>query len=374
MFRLALFFLVLSAATALHAQSPARAPSASATPAAAASVAASPSASPAPSPTTEALINSLDSADLQQAIQLLKTNFINPEALNETELNRALLAGVLERLRRGAMIVPERTPESVDHASALFGEVLDGHIGYLRLGALNAANLQAMDAQLQTFTAKKVDAVVIDLRASSATNDFALAAEFAKRFTAKGKPLFSVRKAAVKQERAFVADRDPAFQGLMIVLADDDTAGPAEAVAGVLRIHDKALIIGEQTAGEAVEYSDLPLNGGKVLRVAVAEAVLPEGRALFPGGLKPDLPVEMPVAEKRLAFKQSLEKGMSQFIYENERPHLNEAALLAGKNPEIEAMEVAQRRARGNEKPTTRDPVLQRAVDVITSLAIYQNQ
>ncbi|MBA2243215.1 MAG: hypothetical protein H0W04_10075 [Chthoniobacterales bacterium] len=366
MLRLVVFFTLFSAGPILQAQTPARAPSP--TPAA------TPSATPAATPATQALINSLGSEDLEQAIQLLKSNFINPDALNETELNRALLSGVLARLGRGAMILPEQASRPSEMTSKFFGEVLDGHIGYLRLGALDAANLQAMDAQLQTFVAKKVDAAVIDLRASGGTNDFALAAEFAKRFTTKGKLLFTLRKPTANQERAFTADRDPAFQGLMIVLADGETSGPAEAIAGALRLHSKALIIGQPTAGEAVEYSDLPLNGGTILRVGVAETVLPEGRALFPGGLQPDVPVEMPVAEKRVVFQQSLEKGMSQFIYENERPHLNEAALLAGKNPEIEAMETAQRRMRGNEKPTTRDPVLQRAVDVVTSLAIYQHR
>ena len=65
---------------------------------------------------------------------------------------------------------------------------------------------------------------------------------------------------------------------------------------------------------------------------------------------------------------------MSEFIFENERPHLNEAALLNGKNPEIEAMETSQRRLRAGDKPPARDPVLQRALDVITSLAIYQQR
>jgi hypothetical protein len=48
--------------------------------------------------------------------------------------------------------------------------------------------------------------------------------------------------------------------------------------------------------------------------------------------------------------------------------------LLAGKNPEIEAMEAAQRRIRAGEKAAIRDPVLQRAVDVVTSLSIYQQR
>ena len=158
----------------------------------------------------------------------------------------------------------------------------------------------------------------------------------------------------------------------MIVLADGDTSGPAEAIAGVLRLHNRALIIGQATAGRAVEYSDLPLHGGRMLRVAVAEAMLPEGRPLFPAGLVPDVPVELPPADKRLIFEQSVAKGMAPFVFENERPHLNEAALLSGRNPELEAMETAQRRGRNAEKAPPRDTVLQRALDVVTSLAIYQ--
>lgn len=367
MFRLFLSFAFLSAALAFpaRAQPP---PSASPSPNP------PPVAAPAVTPAADTLINSMAPADLQQAVQLLKGNYINPDALNETELNRAMLSGLLSRLSGGATLLPERPAEASEATNPFHGELLDGHVGYLRLGALTTPNLQAMDGMLQTFASKKPDAVVLDLRASPATNDFALAAEFAKRFCAKGKLLFSVRKTSAKQERAFTSDRDPAYQGLMIVLADGDTAGPAEAIAGALRVYNKALIIGQPTAGRAVEFSDLPLHGGRILRVAVAEAVLPENRPLFPGGLKPDLPVAMAAAEKRLAFQQSLQGGMGPFIFENERPHLNEAALIAGRNPEIEALDVAQRRARAAEKPQLRDPVLQRAVDVVTSLSIYQQR
>jgi hypothetical protein len=346
----------------LQAQTPARSPSASppatATPA------------PSPTPSSETLINLMTSADLQQGIQLLKSNYLNPEALNETELNRALLMGLMTRLGPGFMVLPARAPDS-ESANPFYSEVIENHISYLRVGALTTANLKSMDAALQNLSPKKVDAVVLDLRASSGANDFALAAEFAKRFVAKGKPLFTLRRTASKQERSFTSDADPAYHGLMIILADSDTAGAAEALGGILRVHDKALVIGQTTAGQAMEYADLPLNGGRVLRVAVAEAVLPEGRALFPTGLKPDLPVEMPAADKRVVFQQSSEKGMSQFVFESERPHLNEAALLSGRNPELEAD--TQRRGRGNEK-MTRDPVLQRAIDVITSLSIYQQR
>ncbi len=312
-------------------------------------------------------------ADLQQAIQLLKSNYIKPEALNETEVQRATLSGLLERLWPGAMLLPEKASAPNESTNPFHGELLENHIGYLRLGALTTPNLQALDRELQNLRAKKADAILIDLRASPATNDFALAAEFAKRFVAKGKPLFALRRANTKSERAFANDRDPGFDRLMIVLVDAETAGPAEAIAGALRLQNRAMIIGLPTAGQAVEFSDLPLNGGRVLRAAVAEAVLPDGHSLFPGGVKPDLPVEMPLGDKRTVFAQSAEKGVGPFVFEAERPHLNEAALLAGRNPEIEAAEAAQRRRNGPpEKPLVRDLVLQRALDVITSLAIYQ--
>jgi len=316
----------------------------------------------------------MDPADLKEAIQLLKSNYIKPEALNEAELERATFEGILTRLGRGVVLLPDSAAEPAPPASPFYGEILEGHIGYLRLGALNRPNLDALDANLKTFAAKNVDAIVIDLRASPATNDFATASEFAKRFCPKGKPLFSLRKTAAKQERTFTSDRDPSYQGLTILLADGDTAGAAEAIAGAIQLYDRALVIGQPTAGRAVEYADLKLPSGKILRVAVGEAVLPEDRPLFPGGLKPDVPVEMPVAEKREVFQQSREKGMTPFVVEAERPHLNEAALISGRNPELEAMEAAQRRGRGPEKTTLRDSVLQRALDLVTTIGIFQKK
>ncbi|MFL6569634.1 MAG: S41 family peptidase [Chthoniobacterales bacterium] len=363
--RFLLLAIISASAVTLLAQSPSPSPAPSAI--------ASPT--PSPTPTAEMIIDSMSSADLQQAIQLLKSNYISPDALSETELDRAMLSGVLERLGPGVTIFAQRAPQPNESTNPCYGELIEGHVGYIRLGALTPANLQALDVHLQNMRTKKVDAAVIDLRASPATNDFNVAAEFAKRFVAKGKPLFTLRRVSSKQERAFTSDREPAYGGLIIVLADNDTSGPAEAIAGVLRLHNKALVIGQPTTGQAVEFSDLPLNGGRILRVAVAEAVLPDGRSLFPGGVKPDLPVEISPIDKRTVFQQSAEKGMSQFIFESERPHLNEAALLSGRNPELEAAEAAQRRRSNTpDKPTVRDPVLQRAIDVVTSLAIYQQR
>src|SRR5260370_31328758 len=103
--------------------------------------------------------------------------------------------------------------------------------------------------------------------------------------------------------------------------------------------------------------------------------VFREGHSLFPAGINPALPVEISVADKLQIFQLSGEKGMGPFVYQAGRPHMNEAALLAGTNPELEAVEAAQQRpGRAPEKPPAHDPVLQRALDLVTSLQIYQKR
>lgn len=345
-------FVALAGAAILRAQSPA------------------PAASPA---TTRSMIDSMSANDVRQVLDLLKSNYVNPDALNETELERAKLEGVLSRIGRGAIISAE-AGAGAPPPSPFYNDVLSGHVAYLRLGDLTRPNLDAMDAAMQSFGAKKIDAAVVDLRASGGSSDFELAAEFAKRFCPKGKTLFTLRRAAARQERVFTSDRDPSFSGLVLVLADNDTTGAAEVLGAVLRLYNKALVIGAPTAGRAVEYSDFKIANGRTLHVAVAEATLPEGRAIYPGGLTPDLPVEFAASEKREVFQQSRDKGMATFVFETERPHMNEAALMSGRNPEIESLEASQRRARGTEKAALRDPVLQRALDLVTSISVYQHR
>ena len=142
------------------------------------------------------LVDSLGPADLQAVITLLKSNFTNPDAITDTELNRATVEGLMIRLPHGVVLLPNKESAPMEAPSALYSEVLGGHIGYLRLGSLNSANLQAMDKSLSDFAGKKVDALIVDLRSSQGTNDFAMATEFAKRFCPKGKPLFTLRKPA----------------------------------------------------------------------------------------------------------------------------------------------------------------------------------
>ena len=339
-----------------------------------------PAAKPAPLPakpgqplTTRAVVDSLNDAELDEVISQLKDNYIDSDALSDEELKRATVQGIIDRLAPGASIV-NAPAAGTAHPSPFRAEILDGRIAYARLGETTPGNLAELDAALQNFTEKKIGALVLDLRATSPGSEFEQTAEVCRRFCPKGKVLFTVKKPNIKQEQIFTSKDEPRYRGLLVALVDRDTAGNAEIIAAVLRTHVRAMLIGQQTTGEAVEFAELPLSGGKLLRVAVAEVSLPDNVAVFPGGVKPDLPVDVPQETTNEILKRELEKGVSELVFESERPRMNEAALVAGTNPELDAIQTAQKAKGEKPKPPLRDIVLQRAVDFITTIAIYEKK
>jgi len=314
-------------------------------------------------------IDALSDSDAKQALELLRSKYVRSSALDEAALNRATLQGLLERLGGGAAI---RSPGAEAEAESPFrSEILDEKIGYVRLGSLTKGHLAEFDAALGNFNAKKIGSLILDLRATPPNSAFELAAEVVKRLTPKGKMLFAVYQPSAKQERMYTSDLDPAFQGVTVTLVHRETGGAPEVIAAVLRAVDHALAVGQKTAGQTAEFVELPLHGGKLLRIAVAEVKFPQNFAVFPDGLKPDLSVEVSAKDEEEVLKTGLENGVGGLVYETERAKMNEASLVAGTNPEIDAEEAAQRDGDEDEKAPLYDTALQRAVDLVTTIRIF---
>lgn len=317
-------------------------------------------------------VDALSDADVKAFIGLLRDNYVKPDALSESELSRATIQGMIERLAPGASLRPAAA-DGKSETSPFKAEVVS-NASYLRLGSLTAENLAALDAALTETAAKKIGAVILDLRATPAGSEFAQAAEVCKRFCPKGKVLFTVKKPTVREEQILTSKEDPKFTGLLVTLVDSDTAGAAEIIAAVLRTHAKGMVIGQRTRGEAVEFSDIALPSGKLLRVAVAEAALPDATPVFPGGVKPDLAVEVSPETNQSVLKLGLENGVASVVEETERQKMNEAALVAKRNPELDAMQAAQAHKGEKIKSPPRDVVLQRALDFITTIGLYEKK
>ena len=112
---------------------------------------AQPTPSPSATPTVEELVDSLGPADLQAFITLLKANFTDPDAITDTELNRATVEGLLARLPRGITLVASKESVPAAVPGAFYSELIAGRSAYVRLGSLNNSNLQALDRALSGF-------------------------------------------------------------------------------------------------------------------------------------------------------------------------------------------------------------------------------
>ena len=323
---------------------------------------------PAPLPDEPAeLLQLLNENQITRAIGALREQFIQPGATAERELLRAQMAGLLQRLEPGVRLLQEdQAPQPADNV-AFLGEIIDGRIGYIRLGEITPGDLAQMDSLLGEFQEKGLRALVLDLRGVRGGADFDTAAEVVRRFAPRGRVLFRLEKPGAKQERIFTANQDPFFKGSVVVLVGPRTAGAAEVVAASLRQAAGAMVLGQSTRGQPVEFLRAPLGGGVALELAVAEAILPDNERLFPQGVTPDLVLPATVEREDELLRLAGEGGVSGLIFEQERPRMNEAALIANANPEIEAAgEPARSSQRG-----PRDTALQRAVDILTAIALF---
>ncbi len=365
-----LVVVCLSGVSWLQAQDSQPTPTPTPTPAASTEATPAPTPEQAP-PSRREIVDSLSDEDVEKAIQAIQKSFLDGAVAGEAGLRRAALEGLLVRLHPGLLVSQNENHKEGSGSFPYLSEILDAHIGYVRPGTLDKTALDQFDASLKSFAEKKVDALILDLRGVKGAGDFETAADFARRLAPRGKLLFTLQKPSAKQERIFTSNQDPVFGGLVVVLTDARTSGPAEALAATLRINTGAMIIGADTAGAAVELDQVDLGKGVMLRLAVSQVLLPEAGTLFPGGLKPDIAISLPAGVQEQIFRESTEKGVSQFVFETERRRMNEASLVANTNPEIES---AQAISRGREATPPKDTILQRAVDLVTAIQFYSKK
>ncbi|MFZ2252754.1 MAG: S41 family peptidase [Minisyncoccia bacterium] len=87
-----------------------------------------------------------------------------------------------------------------------------------------------------------------------------------------------------------------------VVLVDGGSASASEILAGALKEHHVATIIGAQTFGKGSVQELVKLDEGASLKVTVARWLTPEGTSISNGGLAPDIVVER-TPEDRIAGK-----------------------------------------------------------------------
>ncbi|MBL9182217.1 MAG: hypothetical protein JNN17_08755 [Verrucomicrobiaceae bacterium] len=306
---------------------------------------------------------------IQTAFRVLQKEYIRSGDLTFDELNRAALHGLLERLQFGAELVSRTQDAKQADAGGVQAETLRPGIALLRPKAFRKEEIAAIEQHLAKFVKEGAKHLILDLRAPAAPSDFDVAAAMLGLFVPENEVLFKTRQMTDSNTEVLRSDREPLWKASLLVLIDNDTCNVGEAIAAVLRQRKQALLIGAPTRGAAVRYETIPVDANWSLRFARAEVLLPDDSSIFQKGLAPDFPVKLAEKTKRAFFDPDNKTRAATTITDTPRVRFNEAALVAGTNPELDSY---IRRSAGEplpeDQPKPRDTVLQRAVDfLITS-------
>lgn len=172
--------------------------------------------------------------------------------------------------------------------------VADG-IGYIRVSEFQDNTPGDLEKALEDLTKKKnPDGLILDLR-NNPGGLLDVAVEVAGQFLPPGLPVVSTKGRVESQNQQFLSKSSkPCLDFPIVVLVNGGSASASEIVAGALRDHSRAILMGTKTFGKGSVQTVIPLRDGSAIRLTTSIYYTPSGQAIHGKGLDPDVVVEPP--------------------------------------------------------------------------------
>lgn len=179
------------------------------------------------------------------------------------------------------------------HMRTVAAEPLTGGFGYTRISQFSDSTPADLDQALANLGAGRqgrLRGLVLDLRGNPG-GVLEAAASVADEFLEDG---VIVRGEGRTPESRFELDAtagDALHGAPLVVLIDGGSASGAEIVAGALRDHERATLMGERTFGKGSVQTVIPLRHGQALKLTTSRYYTPSGASIHERGLEPDYAV-----------------------------------------------------------------------------------
>lgn len=187
-------------------------------------------------------------------------------------------------------------------------EEKDG-VAHLRLIYFNESTPERFEKAVQEILAKNYKGIVLDLR-NNPGGFLEVAVRVASYFVPSGEVVvWQEFQGGVRE--AFRAAGQPRLKGIpAVVLVNGGSASASEIVAGALRDHKLAVLVGEKSFGKGSVQTFEQLRGGSAIKLTVAHWLTPNGGQIEGDGITPDQVVEMTVDDLDDGEDPQLEKAM----------------------------------------------------------------
>lgn len=169
--------------------------------------------------------------------------------------------------------------------------MLEPGYGYIRVSAFQADTAADFERQLQALQGQaggRLRGLVLDLR-SNPGGLLTAAVQIADDLLERGK-IVSTRGRMPISDAEFSATPGDLMHGAPVVaIVDAGSASAAEVLAGALRDHRRARIVGSRTFGKGSVQTLLPLDNGDSVKLTTARYYTPSGKSIQARGIEPDV-------------------------------------------------------------------------------------
>ena len=170
-------------------------------------------------------------------------------------------------------------------------EVLDKNIGYIRLTSFNENSGRQIKKKIKELeNSNKVKKYILDLR-NNPGGLLSQAIKITDFFLESGEIVSTKSRKVSENRRWFAKEGDITNGKTLIVLINYGSASASEIVAGALKDHKRAILLGESSFGKGSVQSIIPLKNKGAIRLTVAKYYLPSGKSISEVGVSPDIEI-----------------------------------------------------------------------------------
>ncbi len=170
-------------------------------------------------------------------------------------------------------------------------ELLEDNIGYIRLTSFNENSSDQIEKQIKKLKKNKnLTSFILDLRNNPGglLNQAIRISDF---FLENGE-IVSTKSRKKSENRKWFAKKGDITDGkTLLVLINYGSASASEIVAGALKDHKRAIVVGENSYGKGSVQSIIPLKNRGAIRLTVAKYYLPSGKSISEVGVRPDIEI-----------------------------------------------------------------------------------
>ncbi len=171
-------------------------------------------------------------------------------------------------------------------------DTLEEKIGYIRLTSFNENSGNQIKEKIKDFEKnQKIESYILDLR-NNPGGLLSQAIKISDYFLENGE-IVSTKSRRASENRKWFANKGDLTNGKpLIILINYGSASASEIVAGALKDHKRAILLGENSYGKGSVQSIIPLKNKGAIRLTVAKYYLPSGKSISEVGVSPDIEID----------------------------------------------------------------------------------